>query len=353
MRTLLLVALCFVAALGDVVDLTPANFDSVIDGSKGALVEFFAPWCGHCKKLAPDWETLGASFDGSKDVVIGKVDADAHKDLGNRFDVHGYPTIKWFPKGSTTPEDYSGGRSLEDLTAFVTQKSGAKSKVKKTASNVVILDGSNFDKVVNDASKDVLVEFYAPWCGHCKRLAPDYEIVANAFAGDDHVAIAKIDCDAHKDQCAKYEVTGYPTLKYFPKDNKEGEAYNGARDVEAFVTFINNRAGTSRDKTGALSNLAGRIPTLDSIVEKFLAAAHSDKAALIKEAEEHVATAAGDALANAKYYVKVFTTSLTQTDFVNTEVARLDRLISSGSLTPKKRDEFTKKKNILSVFIKN
>jgi len=345
-------ALCFAAALANVVDLTPDNFDSVVDGSKGAFVEFFAPWCGHCKKLAPDWETLGQSFEGSKDVVIGKVDADAHKDLGSRFDVHGYPTLKWFPKGSTTPEDYNGGRGLDELTAFVTQKSGAKSKTKKSAaSNVVVLDSSNFDKVVKDTSKDVLVEFYAPWCGHCKRLAPDYEIVANAFAGDDHVAIAKIDCDAHKDLCAKYDVSGYPTLKFFPKDNKDGDRYDGARDVDSFITFINNKAGTQRDKTGALSALAGRIPSLDSIVEKFLSEG-ADKVALLKEAEAYVATAVGDALANAKYYIKVFTSSLTAPDFVSTEIARLDRLISSGSLTPKKKDEFTKKRNILSVFVK-
>jgi len=299
--------------------------------------------------LAPDWDILAGSFEGSKDVVIAKVDADAHKELGSRFDVHGYPTLKWFPKGSTTPEEYNGGRDVESLTAFVTEKSGAKSKTKKTVSNVVVLDNSNFDKYVKDSSKDVLVEFYAPWCGHCKRLAPDYEVVANAFAGEDHVVIAKIDCDAQKEKCSAYDVYGYPTIKFFPKDNKDGEKYEGARDVDSFVTFINNKAGTQRDKTGALGELAGRIPALDEIVAKFIAAG-ADKAALVKDAEEHVKTAVGDALANAKYYVKVFTTSITQSDFVDKEVARLEKMINGGSLTPKKRDEFTKKKNILSVF---
>jgi len=345
-------ALCFALALGSALDLTPSNFDSVVDGSKGAFVEFFAPWCGHCKKLAPDWDILAGSFEGNKDVVIAKVDADAHKELGSRFDVHGYPTLKWFPKGSTTPEEYNGGRDVESLSAFVTEKTGARSKVKKVTSNVVVLDSANFDKVVLDSSKDVLVEFYAPWCGHCKKLAPDYEVVANAFAGEDSVVVAKIDCDASKEKCSAYDVSGYPTIKWFPKDNKAGEKYESARDVDAFITFINNKVGTQRDKTGALGDIAGRIPSLDELVAKFIKEG-SDKAALVKEAEEFVKTAVGEAIANAKYYVKVFTSTITQSDFVTKEVARLEKLISSGSLTPKKRDEFTKKKNILSVFTKN
>jgi protein disulfide-isomerase A6 len=348
--SVVVLALCFALALGDaVVDLTPDNFDQVVDGSKGAFVEFFAPWCGHCKSLAPDWESLAGAFAGSKDVVIAKVDADAHKELGGRFEVHGFPTLKWFPKGSTTPEDYEGGRDLESLTSFVQQKSGAKGKSKKAVSNVVILDNANFDKFVLDSNKDVLVEFYAPWCGHCKRLAPDYEILGNAYAGEDHVVIAKIDCDAHKEKCAAYDVSGYPTLKWFPKDKKEGEKYESGRDLDSFVNFINKNSDTQRDKTGALSELAGRIPALDELVAKFIAEG-ADKVALVKQAEEYVVTAVGDAIANAKYYVKVFTSTITQKDFVANEITRLNKLISSGSLTPKKRDEFTKKKNILSVF---
>lgn len=55
------------------------------------------------------------------DVVVAKVDADAHRELGARFGVKGFPTLKWFAKGSSAqePEDYNGGRTLEDLSAFI------------------------------------------------------------------------------------------------------------------------------------------------------------------------------------------------------------------------------------------
>jgi len=91
------------------------------------------------------------------------------------------------------------------------------------------LDTSNFDKIALDPTKDVLVEFYAPWCGHCKRLAPDYEKLAKAYAGEDNIVIANIDADAEKDVGGRYGVTGFPTIKWFGKDSKkEPESYEGS-----------------------------------------------------------------------------------------------------------------------------
>ena len=60
--------------------------------------------CGHCKRLAPAYEEVGMAFDNSDEVIIAKVDCDAEKALGKRFGVSGFPTLKFFPKGSTEPE---------------------------------------------------------------------------------------------------------------------------------------------------------------------------------------------------------------------------------------------------------
>jgi len=339
---------CFAVAFGAVVDLTPDNFDSVVDGSKGAFVEFFAPWCGHCKNLAPEYEVVGEAFERENSVVIAKVDADAHKDLGGRFGVTGFPTLKWFPKGSTTPENYEGGRSADDIVTFINNKAGTKGRVKKAASFVVDLDESNFDKIVMDTSKDVLVEFYAPWCGHCKRLAPDYEKVAAAFANEPNVVVAKIDADKHKSVGGKYGVSGFPTIKFFGKNSKDGEAYESARDIQSFVDYINQKAGTSRDAKGRLGSSAGRIPELDAIASQF---ASGDADALIKEAENIVKGLSGASADNGKIYTKVMAAIKSKGKaFLESEPARVEKLLS-GNITPAKVDELTIRKNILQAFL--
>jgi protein disulfide-isomerase A6 len=348
MKSLVTLVACFAVAFGAVVDLTPDNFDSVVDGSKGAFVEFFAPWCGHCKNLAPEYEIVGEAFERESTVVIAKVDADAHKELGGRFEVQGFPTLKWFPKGSTTPESYEGGRTADDIVSWINNKAGTKARVKKAPSFVVDLDEANFDKIVLDSSKDVLVEFYAPWCGHCKRLAPDYEKVAAAFANEPNVVIAKIDADKHKTVGGKYGVSGFPTLKFFGKDSKGGEAYEGARDVQAFVDYINQKAGTSRDAKGRLGATAGRIAELDAIASKF---ASGDAGALIKEAEAIVKGLSGADAENGKVYTKVMAAIKSKGKaFLESEPARLEKLLG-GNITPAKTDELTIRKNILQALL--
>ncbi|KAM0867055.1 hypothetical protein ACQ4PT_042241 [Festuca glaucescens] len=88
----------------DVVVLTESTFEKEVGQDRGALVEFYAPWCGHFKKLAPEYEKLGASFKKAKSVMIAKVDCDEHKSVCSKYGVSGYPTIQWFPKGSLEPK---------------------------------------------------------------------------------------------------------------------------------------------------------------------------------------------------------------------------------------------------------
>jgi len=106
---------------GPVTTIVAHNYkDVVLDNDKDVLVEFYAPWCGHCKALAPKYEELGQLYqtpEFSKLVTIAKVDATAN-DVPD--EIQGFPTIKLFAAGKKdAPVDYSGSRTIEDLIEFI------------------------------------------------------------------------------------------------------------------------------------------------------------------------------------------------------------------------------------------
>jgi protein disulfide-isomerase A6 len=338
------------ALADDVVVLTEDNFEKEVGQDRSALVEFYAPWCGHCKKLAPDYEKLGSSFKKAKSVLIGKVDCDEHKSICSKYGVSGYPTIQWFPKGSLDPKKYEGPRTAEALAEFVNSEGGTNVKIAATPSNVVVLTADNFDEIVLDEKKNVLVEFYAPWCGHCKNLAPVYEKVATAFKLEDDVVIANLDADKHKDLGEKYGVTGFPTLKFFPKSNKAGEDYDGGRDLDDFATFINEKCGTSRDAKGQLTDKAGIVESLDSLVKEFLSAGSDGKKAIYGRIEQEVEKLEGSAARYGKIYLKAAKSCMEKgADYAKNEIQRVERMLNKA-ISAAKADEFTLKKNILSTF---
>jgi protein disulfide-isomerase A1 len=106
-----------VAHSGDVEVLTAANEDSVT-GAAFALVEFYAPWCGHCKKLAPEYAKAAAVL---KDTVfVAKCDATQEAALASKYGVLGYPTVKFFRDGEVL--DYTGGRTEMEIIEWVKKK---------------------------------------------------------------------------------------------------------------------------------------------------------------------------------------------------------------------------------------
>lgn len=109
--------------------------------------------------------------------------------------------------------------------------------------SVWVLSDSNFNDAL-DLQPNLLVEFYAPWCGHCKTLAPHYAKAASRLKDNSpSIRIAKVDATQNKNLAEKYGVTGYPTLKYF--ENKVPTAYDGGRTEDTIISWLLKKNGQS------------------------------------------------------------------------------------------------------------
>jgi len=436
--------------------LTEDNFQEAIDANEFVLVEFYAPWCGHCKALAPEYaKAAGLLTEKDSPVKLAKVDATENPKVAEKFEVRGYPTLKFFRSGKDS--EYNGGRTAETIVTWLEKKTGPPAKTLATvdeakafveeneiavigffpdvesadavaflaaASNlddypfgvasdaavaeeykakgvvlfkkfdegrndlegdvteesvttfvqgnslplvidfnqetaqkifsgdikshlllflsaaaedyaakveiargiakeykgqmlfvtintdeedhkrimeffgmeeaelpsmriihleedmakyrpesteisdsnirafvtsylkgelkphlmseevpedwdkepVKVLVGKNFDAVARDASKDVLVEFYAPWCGHCKQLTPVWDKLGEKYKDHETIVIAKMDSTANELEDIK--VQGFPTIKLVQKGENKIIDYNGERTLEGFVKFL-------------------------------------------------------------------------------------------------------------------
>ena len=163
--------------------------------------------------------------DVEKEVTIAKVDCTEATALCSAQDVTGYPTLKFFKNGAEKDDGvkYRGQRDLASLEKFINEKLGnevpdekpaeAASEEAKVENGLHILTEASFAKSV--AEGDTFTKFYAPWCGHCQKLAPTWDELAKKFESDGKVKVAKVDCTQHQSVCQEHEVRGYPTLAYF------------------------------------------------------------------------------------------------------------------------------------------
>ncbi|XP_075717221.1 protein disulfide-isomerase A6 isoform X2 [Rhinoderma darwinii] len=243
--SLFVAARCMYSAGDDVVTLTSSNFQKeVVQSDSLWLVEFYAPWCGHCQRLTPDWKKAATALKGI--VKIGAIDCDQHKTLAGQYEIRGFPTIKVFGANKNKPEDYQGGRTSEAIVdgALNALKSLVKDRLsgrggghdsgkQKTyggKKEVIELTDDNFDKQVLNGDDVWLVEFFAPWCGHCKNLEPEWAAAASEIAEQTKgkVKLGAVDATVHQGLSSRYGIRGFPTIKIFQK-GEDPVDYEGGR----------------------------------------------------------------------------------------------------------------------------
>ena len=104
-----------------VVELTDLTFSSTVSETRYMMVEFYAPWCGHCQSFAPQYrEAARALRDTQPEVRLAKLDATTEKETAEALDIQGFPSFKLFRNGR--PIDYSGERSADGMVDWITKK---------------------------------------------------------------------------------------------------------------------------------------------------------------------------------------------------------------------------------------
>jgi len=157
-------------------------------------------------------------------------------------------------QGALKKYEYKGEFTKAGVSDFVTQFLAGKltptlkseePSPEDTAGSVVVLKGKSFNELVIDNDRDVLVEFYAPWCGHCKQLAPKWDELGEKLKSVKSVVIAKMDATANEIDVPGVAVQGYPTIIYFKGNDKANPVkYEEGREVDDFVKFLQKNAAT-------------------------------------------------------------------------------------------------------------
>lgn len=204
--------------------------------------------------MAPEWIKAAKALKGI--VKVGAVDMDADGSVGAPYNIRGFPTIKIFGAKKQSPSDYNGGRTasaivdeaINQLRQLAKERLGGKSSGSGSSGgsgsggkkDVVELTDSNFEDLVLNSDDIWLVEFFAPWCGHCKNLEPEWAKAATELKGK--VKLGALDATVHQSTAQKYQVRGYPTIKYFgPGSKSNAEEYDGGRTASDIVQWALNK----------------------------------------------------------------------------------------------------------------
>lgn len=203
-------------------------------------------------KTTPLYQSLSAQF--SQNLVFGEVRKPSATQLISNYGVTTFPTILIFRPDVESPITYDGAMNSNSIREFLALHAGEPVEVpqdeqpkksnppksrnrKDTKEYGIQLSESNFDQLVTYGNQPWMVEFFAPWCGHCQQLAPEWKKAANSLKG--MVKFGTVDCTVEKGLASRFEIDGYPTIKVFYPGEKKSRIhdYTGGRSAKALSDF--------------------------------------------------------------------------------------------------------------------
>ncbi|KAJ7691735.1 hypothetical protein B0H17DRAFT_1169048 [Mycena rosella] len=221
--------------------LTPDNFKSTI--AQGVwFVEHFPRIAATAAPLPRHGRSSHSRVKNRPGVQLAQVDCSVNGDLCDANGVKGYPQLNLYREGEFV-EKYKGNRDFDvhaSTPKAPTPKTPPPPPSPPPHSNVLLnpngevvaLNPDNFQQTLENGP--AFIKFYAPWCGHCKKLAPIWKQLAKIMQG--RVTIAEVNCEAHEKFCKTQDVAGFPTLVYYPAGGPKSE-YTSGRKLEQLKAF--------------------------------------------------------------------------------------------------------------------
>lgn len=231
---------------GDVLHINdPKQFAKALKTEKGKLmIMFYAPWCGFCKRMKPDYQKAATEIKGSAVMAALDVTRPNNNQISRKYNITGFPTLLYFENG-VMQYPYPGDNKQAALVSFLkdpkpeVEAKAPEKEWKDEPSQVVHLTDSTFDEFM-ESHNSVLVMFYAPWCGHCKNMKPKFVSAASKLSSQNLSGkLAAVDCTKETKLASRFAVKGFPTVKYF-KDGQEAFDAGHAREEEAIINFMKN-----------------------------------------------------------------------------------------------------------------
>ena len=199
--------------------LTDDNFQEALDANEFILVEFYAPWCGHCKALAPEYVKAAKTLlEKESKIVLGKVDATEQKKIAESHDVRGYPTLKFFKNGKAM--EYGGGRTGDTIVSWLEKKTGPPA--------VTLTTEEEAKKFIDDNKVAVIGFFKDQDSAEAKNFLEVAGVMDDVKFG--------ITSDAPVFTANKVEKDGVVLFKAFDEGRNE---YDGAAEADELTKFIN------------------------------------------------------------------------------------------------------------------
>jgi len=227
------------------------------------------------------------------------------------------------------------------------------SNAEEEGKDVLIVTDANIQQAI-DGSKHVLLKVYAPWCGHCKSLAPTWDKLATTFRDEPSVEIAKLDATGETASAKKFEVKGYPTLLFFPKGQPSNyKTYQGARSLEALVDWVNKEASTYRKPGGSILETGGRIQQLDDAITKVFESC-TTKENCLAAISEAVGGVTADPMfdGNQKKLFDYYSSAVKKVqgaeDWLQTEIDRLKKMSQKASMAAEQQLYLYSRLNVLT-----